>query len=75
MNTFGADTSEDVTDWGEVTMEEKRRARCPQCQGWGRRMQELRWVNCEVCGGSGEIIRGRDGDDYNEPAARPRLNR
>ena len=26
MNTFGADTNEDVTDWGEENMEEKRRA-------------------------------------------------
>ena len=26
MNTFGADTDEDVTDWGEVNMDEKRRA-------------------------------------------------
>ena len=26
MNRFGADTDEDVTDWGEVNMEEKRRA-------------------------------------------------
>lgn len=25
-NTFGADTDEDVTDWGEENMEEKRRA-------------------------------------------------
>lgn len=26
MNAFGADTDKDVTDWGEVNMEEKRRA-------------------------------------------------
>jgi hypothetical protein len=23
MNTFGADTDEDVTDWGQVTLEER----------------------------------------------------
>lgn len=32
-------------------------------------VDRLRWVACEACGGSGEIIRGRDGDDYNEPCA------
>lgn len=24
-NTFGADTEDDVTDWGEISMDEKRR--------------------------------------------------
>lgn len=30
MNTFGADTKGDVTDWGEVNLEEKRRADDPE---------------------------------------------
>lgn len=32
VNRFGADTDEDVTDWGEVNLEEKRRAEVPTAE-------------------------------------------
>jgi DnaJ-class molecular chaperone len=29
-------------------------------------LTEMRWVHCEACGGSGEIIYGQTPDEHNE---------
>lgn len=36
-------------------------------------LTEMRWVNCECCGGSGEIIRAAPAGAYQEPVEQNEL--
>ena len=52
-------------DWGHVDAVANELGRQLQRET----LSELRWVSCEACGGSGEIIRGQAPDESNELCA------
>ena len=52
-----------------LTAAHKRfRAEAECLEGEGEPEPRMQWVNCDACGGTGEIIKGPPGEPYNEYA-------